>query len=503
MFIGYDKKKSVLYAKLLTAHRVNGKPTQEYVSLGRVIDKERGIYQNRERGIYMYDLKTNRYSEAPADVQGHPRRRGSPRLILDFGDVFFLDQFITSQRLKFCMESLEYGNKDRLWAMVHYYVLAHQSNACADIWHEGSYARELFPKADLVSQRISELLAALGREDNLRRFFEAYLKFLDRKLDDGKGSILIDSTGLPNSIHFPLTAVNNHNGEISNEVRLIYVTHQETGLPIYFRYCPGNVIDVSTLATTIAELKAIGINTKFSILDAGYYDKDNVQLLHECKISFVMRLKQNLKAYRDAVAACAGTLESSENLVSYGERFVYIQCVEVELVEGVKAYAYVGLDINRKADEGQKLLRRARRQGMSAAEVHEALEGQGLFVIVASRRIARDRILPVYYTRQQVEQIFDIGKNYVGLTPLRVEAEDTFRGHLLLTFFASVLVKLIQDRLLDTSSNPIKMFMQLRNQKCKVFDTSIIPQEAFKGANDAYKLFGFQCPVEIPRNVDR
>ena len=42
---------------------------------------------------------------------------------------------------------------------------------------------------------------------------------------------------------------------------------QETGLPIYFRYCPGNVVDVSTLGRTIEELKQMGVNTKFSVME--------------------------------------------------------------------------------------------------------------------------------------------------------------------------------------------------------------------------------------------
>ena len=48
-----------------------------------------------------------------------------------------------------------------------------------------------------------------------------------------------------------------------------------------------------------------------------------------------------------------------------------------------------------------------------------------------------DKILPTYYTRQQIEQIFDISKNYADRLPLRVQNEDTFRGHLLLTFISN------------------------------------------------------------------
>ena len=72
---------------------------------------------------------------------------------------------------------------------------------------------------------------------------------------------------------------------------------------------------------------------------------------------------------------------------------------------------------------------------------------------LASRRIAKDKMLPIYYTRTQTEQIFDIGKNYADLIPLRVQNEHTFRGHLLLTFMATVVCKTVQDKRKDTSMN--------------------------------------------------
>jgi transposase len=107
---------------------------------------------------------------------------------------------------------------------------------------------------------------------------------------------------------------------------------------------------------------------------------------------------------------------------------------------------------------------------------------------------------PTYYTRQQIVQIFDIGKNYTTMLPLRVHTEETFRGHLLLTFIASVIVKMIQDDLKDTAFNPTSAFLQLKNQQCKVFDNDIIPQEAVKKVNDIYKKFTFKSPKTILRN---
>lgn len=501
MYIAYDVKHGVEYAKICVSKR-NGKTTsKDYVNLGRVLDKEKGIYQNRERGVFTYRVSDDTYGKPDAsfvpDSGGQPRKE---KLILDFGDAFFLDNFITRSGMKAAIDAVGYGNPDTLYAMVCFYILCSAANCHANDWWEGSYTRLLFPSANLTSQRISDFLAAIGEEVSLRGFFREYLSYVAGDHTAGEsGNIIIDSTGLPNSIRFPLTAISNHNGEISNEVRLIYVVQQETGLPIYFRYCPGNVIDTTTLIRTMSELKASGINTKFAILDAGYYDDDNIRALYKNKVSFITRLKENRKIYKQLVETWVPTIECKENLISYNNRYAYIKCVECELIEGHGAYAYIGLDIDRKGSESRKLFQKAKAQTMTNGEVYDRMLRQGVFVLVSSRPIAKDKILPTYYTRQHIEQVFDIGKNYADMLPLRVQTEDTFRGHLLLTFIASAILKKLQDQLKNSPYNPISLFANLRNQKCKVYDNTIITQEAFKKANDCYKLFNIECPIEIGR----
>ena len=119
--------------------------------------------------------------------------------------------------------------------------------------------------------------------------------------------------------------------------------------------------------------------------------------------------------YKEAAAAHLGTLEAKENLVCYNGRYVYLKCVPCELA-GHSAYAYIGLDIERKSLESQKLLRQAKDKNMGEGQVAGAMQRKGAFMLVASRRIAKDKLLPLYYTRQQVGQVFDVGKNYAGTT---------------------------------------------------------------------------------------
>jgi hypothetical protein len=489
MYIGYDVKGGVKYAKICKSERVGGKVKTTQISLGRVINEKAGIYKNRKLGVFAYDIATDTYgSPDPSVVIPVIRRKNaSEKLLLDFGDAFFVDRYITKIGLNPAVDAMEYGNHDSVKALLMFYILCNMANYNALEWFNGNYARILYPKANLESQRISNLLASIGKESSYRAFFREYTPLLAHR-EDGE-DVLIDSTGLPNSIHFPLTAVSNHNGQISNETRLIYVVQQGTNLPLYFRYVAGNVVDVSTLTKTILELKALNINTKFAILDAGYLTEENTKELFDANISFVTRLRENRKLYKEIVAEHLNTLRDEENFVSYNARYAYIKRIECELIPGHSVYAYLGLDLAMCSLEASKLFARANRNHMRDIDVHRQMSTHGVFVLISTRPIAKDKILPLYYTRQQIEQVFDICKNNTNLLPLRVQSEATLRGHLLLAFAAAVVCRKLQDDLKDTVYTPENALLALRNHKCKVFEDRVLTLEAAKRANDIYKKF--------------
>ncbi len=122
-----------------------------------------------------------------------------------------------------------------------------------------------------------------------------------------------------------MTAVSNHNGIISNEVRIIYVVHQRTGLPLFMRYVPGNVIDASTIKRTLLELKGMDIDVKFALLDAGYYNGKNADALYDTKVSFVTRVHSNNKVFTEAVKVHRTGLKAKENLVRHNRGLYYIK----------------------------------------------------------------------------------------------------------------------------------------------------------------------------------
>jgi hypothetical protein len=312
VYLGYDIKNGVKYAKICSSKRVDGKVKTTQQSLGKVIDEENGIFQSRMRGIFSYNIATGEFAQPdPALIPATFVGKKQEKLILDFGDAYFLDAYIKIKGLDNVINAISYQNIDSLWALTLFYVLCNKANCHSSNWFEGSYAKIMYPKANLASQRVSDMLSAIGDEKVYREFFKSYVPLLAKRNE--AVDILIDSTGLPNSIHFPLTAISNHNGEISNETRLIYVVQQESNLPLYFRYCPGNIVDVSTLTRTLLELKAYNINVKHAILDARYLTEDNVHDLYDAKVSFLSRLKQNTNLYKSVLEKYLPSLQQDEN----------------------------------------------------------------------------------------------------------------------------------------------------------------------------------------------
>jgi transposase len=276
-------------------------------------------------------------------------------------------------------------------------------------------------------------------------------------------------------------------------------------MPIYFRYCAGNIVDVTTLCTTLAELRQYHIAIDYAIVDAGYYSEKNVRELFENQVKFVTRLAPNRVLYKALASEHLPNLMTAENAIRYGNRLLYIKKVPVDIY-GNAGFAYIGVDIDSRNQQMKKAAFAAMDDGLTQEDTDKRMERLGAFAIISSEDIETSEILPLYYTRQQIEQVFDIGKNNVDILPLRIQNEDTFRGHLMLTFLATVLMQRLQRDMLAKRGkkdriNPEGAFMALRNQKCKVFADEIIPQEAIKNVNNIYTLFKLVCPNSLSRNM--
>ena len=120
-----------------------------------------------------------------------------------------------------------------------------------------------------------------------------------------------------------------------------------------------------------------------------------------------------------------------------------------------------------------------------------------MFIILSSECVEISDVLPLYYTRQAIEQVFDLYKNNADLLPLRTHGEETFRGHLMLSFLSTIAYMLVNQLLDGLKFCADGAFRTLHNLKCKVFDDCILVKEATKKDNEIADHLGIEWPLRL------
>ena len=213
---------------------------------------------------------------------------------------------------------------------------------------------------------------------------------------------------LPNQINSDFNAWGYSDGGIEEQFRLHCVVDQIKKRPLYYRYVPGNLADVSSLQVTMQELQALGVKQSFALVDSGYCSAENILLLRDANIDFLTRLPAGRKIYKEMIESKTKNLETLANSFTYGKRALFVKLEEIEDLYGAKGYLYMILDPQRKAKEIEKLLQSRHENPEERVEKQDESDFKqaGIFMLISSKKIAEKDVLETYYTRGAVEQIF-------------------------------------------------------------------------------------------------
>ena len=115
----------------------------------------------------------------------------------------------------------------------------------------------------------------------------------------------------------------------------------------------------------------------------------------------------------------------------------------------------------------------------------------------------RTRKAPPYSSDTNLRRIGSLPKNDASLLPLNVEKEETFRGHLLMTFIATVLLQMLQNEIRQSPFSLDRILARMQTQKAKVYENVVIPSEPVKEHNEIYKLLRIKPRKEHTVPADR
>ena len=468
-FTKIETRGSKEYAYEITSYwdKEKGMPRQKKRYLGRVIDRKKKKYQKK----------------VPQKAE---------KLIVDFGDSFLLEQFFEDNGLADLLKDVFCDYKELIRVLVYYRLCYPSAMRYLSLWYDGNFSSIKYPDIKVSSQRTSDFLRTLGTETLQRAFFAAYIP---RFLENNKG-IIIDATSLPNQIHMPLTAWGRSGEEIDKQIRFLLVVDKNSEEPLFFRHYAGNIVDVSTLKTTIDELKVYGIKETYIYLDAGYFSEDNINDLYTSRMSFLTRLPSIRVLYKELIKKYVDSLEKYENMVRYGKRGLFIKQTNVELF-GKKAYAHIVLDPQRKGRETNKLvINVADEKEKSIDELEYMLKTRGIMILVSSFAMKKEEVVPAYYIRQTAEKMFGFSKDDLNMLPLRVHNEETLRGLLFLQFIALIAYTRLKKKIGKTYTVE-ETLLAMRNLKAKVYDKELLVSELTKQQKQICEKLG----IIVPKNL--
>ena len=213
------------------------------------------------------------------------------------------------------------------------------------------------------------------------------------------------------------------------------------------------------------------------------------------KINFVTRLPKSHKIFSGFVDA-ASDIESAINVIQYGDRVVFVKSQKA-IVYDHEMYVYVILDPSKKGKDINYILKNQladKLESQELSELDKKMKMAGFFILLSRTEIERSNILPTYYTRQAIEQVFGFAKSNNNILPLRVHDDQSIRGYLMLVFLALIIFISMRQKLKVPMD---KVLLILRSLKAKVFEDAIIVQEPNKKTKDIFDALNIIMPTKL------
>lgn len=399
------------------------------IHLGKVISKEKQIFWTRGRGYYHFNVETLAFesvdlkdlSNSSAKIELDQKQLPA---IVDFGDSYFLDHLIKGIKYDQIIASIGSINLDSLYALIFYYVLDGGAVDELNIWFNQNYVSYLFPKANVESSRIIEQLAKLGEPEVKRRFLKEHIKYVLNNIAQDLCIFV-----LSNSYSLSTTSLGD---DLNNEFKIITVVQKSTGIPIYYEYTEGSVVDLSTVNRIREMLEELGYKVDSCAVDLAYPSPESVENLVLSGSDFISLLNSSNDLYKRVVNEhYEEFLIAPNNFVTFGDREFKIVKFKSVVVQDPKTndalygYIYLCCDLMVAKDY-----------------INEEFVLHGLFAIISNKDLPNEQILPEYHKRVAIGKNFHT--NFLSFSNDHIKA---FEGHLLLSFIASFFFTLIKNRL--------------------------------------------------------
>jgi len=400
----------------------------------------------------------------------------------DYGNTYFLDAISCQTGLKNLLRKYFKDAWEEILTLIFYCISEAKPLYLAKLWAECTHCNT---NSDLSSQRTSELLEELGKDE------EGRLKFLKAwaKMHSDSSFIVFDITSF-SSYSKKLELLEwgyNRDREKLPQVNFGLIYCEPSSLPLFYSVYPGSISDVSTIKNMISYLDWLELKDSLFILDKGFFSLYNLNKLNT-DMHFLIPVPYSTTVARELISRHSD-IDSHKNVfllngnilhcaadkITVGEKsyYAYIYLNERKRTEGRDIFLKKLLEIEKKVGEidfktkkdidffltdnvkGWKSIFKVYRHSGSfklkrdSQEINDKLNRLGTTILISNRKVEPKAALSLYRRKDRVEKFFDSMKNDMDRKRLRIHSRKTFEGRLFLDFLALVVYSKISKIMMD------------------------------------------------------
>jgi transposase len=256
--------------------------------------------------------------------------------------------------------------------------------------------------------------------------------------------VLMDSTHVMSASDNMAINVPGYNPsfDFGKQIRLMYMFSAELKKPVYYRLINGNITDISSMALCVKEM---GVQNVVFIADKGFYSEQNIKLLENQKLQYVIPLRRNN-------SVIDYTSLSQPDFKKATEYFVYQKRIIWHYQYNVNGRQFITfMDERLRVEEEQDYLQRIETQPdlYTKEGYFEKLHRFGTLTLTfkTSTDGSAQQLYQVYKQRNEIEIMFDSYKNFLKADVSYMQNRHVLEGWLFTNFIAMIAYYKLFDRL--------------------------------------------------------
>lgn len=321
------------------------------------------------------------------------------------------------------------------WILVCLYARLVRSSPIKNIgyYYNKSYLSETV-KITVNPTTISTLIKDLGaNRQPLMNYMKSFM---------GSSVALIDATSI---VSYSRNLVRNHIGQTKVGTyeplfNLLYFYQPSTYTPAYYRLFDGNIKDVKMIRTAIEES---GYNDALVIADKGFYSEENIKILEEASLRYIIPLKRNSTLIKTELYS---DLPKSRAKFMFAERMVYFTSYDLapktkgrpkkttEDRKRIQLFIDEEMMIKEKKDFYARMQKHP--QSYTEDNFQEKLNHFGSFAVITNIQEDEETIYQYYKSRVGVEVLFDGVKNILDNDTTYMQNNEALEGWMFINHLA-------------------------------------------------------------------